>query len=180
MKKLLLIFILNSSLLSNLLSQELIIGKEIIKPGIVAIFEGAIKDMVFPLSNNLKENETNVHIEARVNWNNKNTPKGSPAGGFIPYLVINCLIKNQSSNLKTFIDLIPHINLIDNFHYARNISLPGKINDLYTVEFAINPPSRYSLSFHKDWIEKYNKALIKPMKYVYRDINFKQIAEASR
>ena len=26
----------------------------------------------------LKENETNVHIEARVNWDIKNTPKASP------------------------------------------------------------------------------------------------------
>ena len=55
-------------------SQELIIGEERIDPGIILIFEGAIKDEVFPISNNLNVNETNIHIEARVNWDTKNTP----------------------------------------------------------------------------------------------------------
>ena len=50
---------------------------------------------------------------------------------------INSLITNESTGIKTFIDLFPHINLIDNFHYARNISLPGKIDDYYKVEFTI-------------------------------------------
>ena len=52
----------------NSFSQELIIGEERIDPGIVLIFEGAIKDMVMPESNNLSMEQTNVHIEARVNW----------------------------------------------------------------------------------------------------------------
>ena len=38
---------------SNILSQELIIGEERIEPGIVLIFEGAVKDVVIPKSNNL-------------------------------------------------------------------------------------------------------------------------------
>ena len=37
---------------SNILSQELIIGEERIEPGIVLIFEGAVKDVVIPKSNN--------------------------------------------------------------------------------------------------------------------------------
>ena len=59
-------------------SQELIIGEERIDPGIILIFEGAIKDEVFPKSNNLNVNDTNIHIEARVNWDTKNTPPGTP------------------------------------------------------------------------------------------------------
>ena len=70
-------------------SQELIIGEERIEPGIVLIFEGAIKDEVFPKNNNLNINETNIHIEARVNWDTTNTPFGTPSGGFIPYIRIN-------------------------------------------------------------------------------------------
>ena len=79
----------------NIFSQELIIGKERIEPGIVLIFEGAIKDEVFPKNNNLKINETNIHIEARVNWDTTNIPVGTPAGGFIPYLRIGV------NNMKT-------------------------------------------------------------------------------
>ena len=47
--------------LNNVISQELIIGEERVEPGIVFIFEGAIKDTVHPESTNLSEDETNVH-----------------------------------------------------------------------------------------------------------------------
>ena len=60
--------------LCNLSSQELIIGEERVEPGIVFIFEGAIKDTVHPESTNLSEDETNIHIEARVNWDSVNIP----------------------------------------------------------------------------------------------------------
>ena len=73
------IYLLN---LNFLTSQELIIGEERVDPGIVFIFEGAVKDHIMPHGMHLKENETNVHIEARVNWDIKNTPAGSPKGGF--------------------------------------------------------------------------------------------------
>ena len=38
----------------NLNSQELVIGEERIEPGIVFIFEGAIKDQIIPSSLHLK------------------------------------------------------------------------------------------------------------------------------
>ena len=164
----------------NVCSQELIIGEERIEPGIVLIFEGAIKDEVFPRSNNLNVNETNIHIEARVNWDTKNTPPGTPAGGFIPYMKINSIIVNTSSGLRTFIDLLPHINLIDNFHYARNISLPGKISDKYDVIFNVLPPSNYDLNLHKDWNEGYGDNLFNGQTFRYSDIDFEEIAKANR
>ena len=129
---------------------ELIIGEERVDPGIVFIFEGAIKDQIIPRSLHLDAEQTNVHIEARVNWDNKNIPKGTPTGGFIPYLNITATVTNESSGFRTFIDLKPHINLVDNFHYARNISLPGSINDLYSVQFNIIPPTEVDVALHKD------------------------------
>jgi uncharacterized protein involved in high-affinity Fe2+ transport len=164
----------------NSFSQELIIGEERIDPGIILIFEGAIKDMVIPESNNLSMEQTNVHIEARVNWDINNIPDGTPAGGFVPFLKISSIIYNQKTGLKTFIDLTPHINLIDNFHYARNISLPGEIDDLYTVEFKINPPHKFDLAFHKDWIDNYGKDLFKLKSFKYEDVDFEEIARANR
>ena len=140
--------------LNNVSSQELIIGEERVEPGIVFIFEGAIKDTVHPESTNLSEDETNVHIEARVNWDATNIPEGAIPDGFIPYLRISSAVYNETNGLKTFVDLIPHINLIDNFHYARNISLPGNIDNLYNIEFTIKPPEKLDLSFHLDWSKK--------------------------
>ena len=164
----------------GILNPELIIGKERVSPGIIFIFEGAIKDHITPMSMHLSESLTNVHIEARVNWDSDNIPKGTPPKGFVPYLNITATITNQNSGLLTFIDLKPHINLVDNFHYARNISLPGKINELYNVKFNIFPSSGVDLAIHKDWLDKYGKQLISNYSFEYKNINFNEIANAKR
>ena len=143
----------------SLNAQELVIAEERVEPGIIFVFEGAIKDHIMPSSMHLKENQTNVHIEARVNWDINNVPAGTPLGGFIPYLHITAKVTNEKSGLSTFIDLLPHINLIDNFHYARNISLPGAISDLYSVDFNIIPPTQIELALHNDWAKMYGKEL---------------------
>tara|TARA_Y100000994_G_scaffold146759_1_gene120055 strand:- start:48 stop:335 length:288 start_codon:yes stop_codon:yes gene_type:complete len=93
-----LFFILIIISISNVFSQELVLGEERIEPGIIFIFEGAIKDKVYPTSINLDEKYTDVHIEARVNWDTDNIPKGTPPGGFIPYINMSALITNQSTN----------------------------------------------------------------------------------
>ena len=161
-------------------SQELIIGEERVEPGIVFIFEGAIKDHVMPMGLHLAENETNIHIEARVNWDTENIPDGTPTGGFVAYLHITAKITNENSGLSTFIDLLPHLNLIDNYHYARNISLPGKLNDKYKVEFNVLPPTEIELSFHKDWSKMYGNKLFEKKSFIYTNVDFEEIANASR
>ena len=166
--------------LNSTFSQELIIGEKTVEPGIVFIFEGAIKDHVMPSKMHLNENETNIHIEARVNWDNKDVPAGTPHGGFVAYLHITAKLINQETGLSTFIDLLPHINLIDNYHYARNISLPGKVDDLYSVEFNVLPPTNIELSLHKDWLDNYGGRLMKEYSFSYENVNFEEIANASR
>ena len=161
-------------------AQELVIGEEKVEPGIIFIFEGAIKDHVIPSSLHLKESQTNVHIEARVNWDTNNIPKGTPKGGFVPYLHITAKIVNEKTSLSTFIDLLPHINLVDNFHYARNITLPGEINDLYSVEFRVIPPTHLELALHNDWLKNYGEELFKENLFLYRKVDFEEIAKASR
>ena len=178
--KFILIIVLAIIVRKSHVAQELVIGEERIEPGIMVIFEGAIKDMIMPSMTNLDENKTDVHIEARVNWDTKNLPKGTPAGGFVPYLRVNAKVISQKTGLQTFIDLIPHINLIDNFHYARNISLPGEIDELYTVEFNISPPSDYDVALHMDWQKQIGKKFFEPVKYKYTDVDFEEIAKATR
>ena len=172
---LLIIFGLNIST-----SQELIIGEETVTPGIVFIFEGAVKDHVMPEGMHLKENQTNIHIEARVNWDTNDIPEGTPPGGFVAYLHITAKVTNQNSGMSTFIDLLPHINLVDNYHYARNISLPGNADDLYLVEFNILPPTHIDLSLHKDWLDNYGNELMKNQYFKYTNVDFEEIANSSR
>ena len=159
---------------------ELIIGEEKVPPGIIFIFEGAAKDNIHPSSLHLLESQTDVHIEARVNWDNHKIPKGAVPGGFIPYLHITALVVNSKTGLKTFVDLKPHINLIDNFHYARNISLPGSIEDSYDIQFNILPPPNIKLALHNDWLEEFGKNLLNKYTFNYKRVDFEQIAKASR
>lgn len=159
---------------------ELVIGEEKVSPGIVIIFEGAIKDHIMPEGMHLNENQTNFHIEARVNWDQTNIPSGAPPGGFVPYLYLNATIVNQKTGLQTFIDLLPHINLIDNFHYARNISLPGSIYDLYTVKFNVLAPTQIDLAIHKDWLDKFGEQLLLGKFFSYKNIYFGEICESIR
>ena len=177
MKKILLTLLITTSIF---FSQELVIGEERVEPGIVFIFEGAIKDHVMPMAMHLSQDQTNIHIEARVNWDTKNVPEGTPLGGFVPYLHMTAMVVNQKTGLKTFIDLVPHINLIDNFHYARNISLPGDINDLYSVEFNIMKPTHIDLALHKDWLDNYGKSLMNDCNFKYNNVDFSEIAKAKR
>ena len=164
----------------SLNAQELVIAEERVEPGIIFVFEGAIKDHIMPSSMHLKENQTNVHIEARVNWDINNVPAGTPLGGFIPYLHITAKVTKEKSGLSTFIDLLPHINLIDNFHYARNISLPGAISDLYSVDFNIIPPTQIELALHNDWAKMYGKELFTGKTFKYINVDFEEIANARR
>lgn len=180
MKKL--IFIISIFFSTNLYlnAQELVIAEERLEPGIIFVFEGAIKDHITPVSMHLEEDKTNVHIEARVNWDVNNTPKGTPKGGFVPYLHIAAKVTNEKTGLSTFIDLLPHINLIDNFHYARNISLPGSVSDLYYVEFNVTPPSLIELALHNDWVKMYGEELFSGKLFKYNGVDFEEIANASR
>ena len=174
------IFMMSISLTAQSSNPELVIGEERIEPGIVFIFEGAIKDHIMPAMMHLSEKETNIHIEARVNWDVKDVPAGTPTGGFIPYLHISAKVINEKTGLSTFIDLVPHINLIDNFHYARNISLPGSITDTYTVRFNIVKPTGIDLALHKDWLDTYGESLINNNSFIYKGVDFEEVAKANR
>jgi uncharacterized protein involved in high-affinity Fe2+ transport len=76
--------------------------------------------------------------------------------------------------------LLPHINLIDNFHYARNISLPGSIEDSYSVKFNIMGPGETDLALHMDWLKLYGDKLLSNKTFSYTNINFAEVAKASR
>ena len=164
---------------SILNAEEMIIGEEKIDPGIKLIFEGAIKDNIYPEEFYLSEQNSDIHIEALATWTNDG-PVGSVKGGFVPYLEIKVKIINQKTRKSVLYDLVPHINLTDNFHYANNIKLPGKKDDFYEVIFSLKPPSIGSLGYHYDWRENVNNSLISKKKFVYKDQNFSKWASLSR
>lgn len=160
---------------------ELILGEETLPPGIVFIFEGAIKDKIEPAVQHLALDQTDVHVEALVNWGAQGSiPKSAPAGGFVPYLRINAVITSQTTGKSVHATLVPHVNLVDNFHYARNVALPAAHTDKYEVTFYVHPPGDFELSFHKDWVEAYGVALIEPVTFRYRNVSFQEIAQATR
>ena len=161
----------------NVSCEEMIFGEEIIYPGIKITFEAAPKDIIYPIENYLAESNTDIHIEMLINWH-KESPQGSPVGGFIPYLNVTATIKNKNGDLITT-QLTPHINITDNFHYAQNIKLPGDLSDMYDVSVKISPPSSNDLGIHFDWKEKYEYLLLEKV-FNYQDLYFGDIALKSR
>ncbi len=160
---------------------ELIIGRETVPPGVSFVFEGTIKDEVTPAEHHLDVAQTDVHIEALVNWSTTgDLPDGAPRGGFVPYLRINAVVTSQTTGESVHATLLPHLNLIDSLHYARNIALPSGIADKYEVVFHVHPPDKFDLAFHKDWVNAYGASLLKPASFRYRDVDFEAIAKATR
>ena len=162
------IFIISIFVSKYIYSNEMIIGRETVYPGIDIIFEAAIKDEIKPHGYFLKEDSTDIHLEVLINWNN-NAPEGSPEGGFIPYLKVKALVKNLINNNEREFLLKPHINKVDNYHYASNIKLPGKINDNYKIKFYIFPPKEGELGYHYDWVNEVNYPIIQPFSYQYNN-----------
>jgi len=166
---------------ANVQAVELIIGKERIPPGIALVFEGAIKDEVTPAERHLAAEKTHVHLEVLANWAaDEAAPPGAARGGFVPYLHVSAEVINEASGASTAADLVPHINLGDNLHYARNISLPGGIAERYEVVFHVSPPGKFDLAYHKDWREKYDSDLFQAVSFRFRNVDFEEIARATR
>tara|TARA_B100001057_G_scaffold9088_1_gene8340 strand:+ start:219 stop:779 length:561 start_codon:yes stop_codon:yes gene_type:complete len=161
-------------------SNEQIISQEELGDNISITFEAAPKDTVFNDSvRQLSENETDIHIEALVNWNDGIQIEGQLAEGFIPYVNITSEIINENSGRKKIIDLTPHINLSDGFHYAKNIKLPGLRTDKYKLIFTITPDNE-ALTYHMDWKEKYPSPIFEKKVFEYSNLDFKETSEATR
>lgn len=163
--------------------EEMVIGETLLPPGIEFIFEGAIKDDVTPTRLHLDEDATDVHLEARVTWSTDpevEIPPGNVRGGFVPYLHITARVVNERTGMRTFVDLVPHINLVDGFHYARNMNLPGLVTDTYTVTFEIVGPWPDDLALHYDWRERYGNGLTEPASVTFGELDFEAIARARR
>jgi hypothetical protein len=75
---------------------------------------------------------------------------------------------------------VPHINLSDNMHYARNVSLPGAADDRYTVELFVEPPQKLDMSFHRDWREEYGNRLFEAQSFTYTGVQMADIVAATR
>ncbi len=159
-----------------LFSEEMIIGKKTIKPGIELIFEGAPKDTIFPKDLHLAEKDTDIHIEMLAQWTDDNSAF-APARSFVAYLNVSAEIKSKNGSSK--IKLTPHLNLTDNLHYAQNIKLPGRLDDLYDITFTISPPKKEDLGIHYDWNLKFG-GLIKKTSFTFRNLDFEKIALKSR
>ncbi len=158
---------------------EMIIGKAFIEPGVDLIFEGGVKDEIMPEQYYLSENQTDVHIEVLANWSSS-APKGSPEGGHVAYLNITAIVINETTGTSDTHKLTPHVNMSDNLHYAKNIKLPGKIDELYTVIFEIRPPKNDELGMHYDWRYAVDNELIVAERFEFNNLDFKEIALSKR
>ncbi|WP_051141463.1 iron transporter [Salisaeta longa] len=161
-------------------AQELVLGEEVIDPGIRFTFIGAPEGDVTPKSQNLAAIASDLHLEVLATWTEEAAVK-SPAGGFIPYVRMYAQVTNERTDQTNFVTLIPHLNLSDGFHYARNIALPGRADDAYTVTFSLEPPEPSEVAYHADWREQFGSdGVFAPQTFTYENVNLLDVVEASR
>ena len=177
--KLIGIFTLMIMLQQQEIQAEMIIGTGSIEPGVDLIFEGGVKDDVMPNEYFLSESETDVHIEVLANWSSK-APNGSPEGGHVAYLNVNAVLINEDTGKSVTHKLTPHVNMSDNLHYAKNIKLPGRIDQRYTVIFEISPPKNNELGMHYDWRKAVDEQLIDANTFEFQSLDFEKIAQSKR
>ncbi len=177
--KLIGIFTLMIMLQQQAIHAEMIIGTGSIEPGVNLIFEGGVKDDVMPNEYFLSESETDVHIEVLANWSSE-APNGSPEGGHVAYLNVNAVLVNEITGTSVTHKLTPHVNMSDNLHYAKNIKLPGRIDQEYTVIFEIFPPKNNELGMHFDWRKTVDEELINANTFEFNNLDFEKIARSKR
>jgi uncharacterized protein involved in high-affinity Fe2+ transport len=178
----LLIFVLSFVVqLPSAHAQEAVFGEEVVEPGIKFTFIAAPKDAVKPNAKHLAENETDIHLEVLAGWTEGAAEAaGAPVGGFVPYLHLFASVTNEETGQTQKVSLVPHINLSDNAHYARNVALPGAPDDPYTVTFSVNPPQEFELATHRDWRQKYGDSLFEATTVTFEELQLEKVAKATR
>ena len=86
---------------------------------------------------------------------------------------------SENTKEKSTVELTPHINLSDGFHYAENIKLPGVRSDTYKIKFTVSIDEK-NLTYHNDWKELYSYPLFDEKEFEYSNLDFKKMAEAVR
>lgn len=164
---------------SNVRAGEVEIGEEAVEGGIEFIFEAAPGDTISPAFMHLREDETEVHLEVRANFESDNN-FASAAGGFVPYLNVNVFVNNRVTGESLHITLTPHVNLIDGFHYARNVDLPGDpISDSYDLTYFIEPAGEFEVQIHSDFRTNVNDKILEGKTFTFENVNFAEVFEGN-
>jgi len=162
-------------------AQEKVFGEEVLGPGVKVTFLVAPSGDVEPTAQNLDEARSDLHLEVLAGWTEAASDEvGASAGGFVPYLNLFATVQNEDTGQVKKVTLVPHVNQSDNFHYARNIALPGGPDDPYTVVFEVHPPEKFELATHKDWRTAYGTRLFPPATVTYKNLQLGEIVRATR
>jgi len=162
-------------------AQEQVFGEEVLGPGAKITFLVAPSGDVEPGAQNLSEARSDLHLEVLAGWTEEASEDvGAPTGGFVPYLHLFATVENEDTGQVKKVTLVPHVNQSDNFHYARNIALPGGPDDPYTVIFEVHPPQTFNLATHADWRAAYGNRLFPPATVTYKNLQLGEIVRATR
>jgi uncharacterized protein involved in high-affinity Fe2+ transport len=161
--------------------EKMKIGKEKIEPGIRVEFIAETRDTITPENGNLPAQETDIHLEALVNWAELFPPKHELRGDYVPYLMVTAKITDEQSGKSEDVELVPHLSAGDGMHYAKNVKLPGADTDHYTLVFIIDPPKEGVVNFHSDWVKKFGANYFsQPVTFTYKNQNFAKVIHSHR
>lgn len=159
--------------------EELVLGSEVIEPGINMTFIAATSGSITPAAQFLSQEAADLHLEVLAGWTEEITSiMGVPAGGFVGYINLFALVTNDRTGDADKVILLPHINLSDGMHYAWNTALPGPANDTYTVQFGVYPPGEFTLALHEDYRNEFGSQLFEARNVTFESVDLSEIVAA--
>jgi uncharacterized protein involved in high-affinity Fe2+ transport len=120
-------------------SEVLLIEEEIADGAVLAVIEVAPPDQIETTSQpSLPKADAQLHVEAQLRYTGQMLG-GHVEGEFVPYLMVQLTIVNDTTGERLDTRLRPHVGVAEGWHYAANLMLPGD-SPTYSTTVTIEGP----------------------------------------
>jgi uncharacterized protein involved in high-affinity Fe2+ transport len=120
-------------------SEVLLIEEEIADGAVLAVIEVAPPDQIETTSQpSLPKADAQLHVEAQLRYTGQMLG-GHVEGEFVPYLMVQLTIVNDTTGERLDTRLRPHVGVAEGWHYAANLILPGD-SPTYSTTVTVEGP----------------------------------------
>jgi uncharacterized protein involved in high-affinity Fe2+ transport len=125
--------------LPNRFSAVLLMEEEIANGAVLAVIEVAPPDQIETASPpSIPKDDAHLHFETQLRYAGEMLG-GRVEGEFVPYLMVNLTLVNDTTGERLDMQLRPHIGVAEGWHYAANLILPGD-SPSYSATVTIEGP----------------------------------------
>ena len=120
-------------------SEVLLMEEEIADGAVLAVIEVAPPDQIETASQpSIPKEDAQLHVEVQLRYTGQMLG-GRVEGEFVPYLMVQLTIVNDTTGERLDTRLRPHVGVAEGWHYAANLILPGD-SPTYSTTVTIEGP----------------------------------------